>query len=369
MKHKCNISIITCLLLALFASCGMAELLDSEVISTVETRFLEENADYVKVDVTVGKRTQNAEDKTEEIWGQIEAESESAIFSCEYYAKFIYEDGVWEQKQIRFGDATIELVDGSQADEFAGADDSAVQENAEEVSAQEDLIPQETDFIENTSTPAISESPTPIPTATSTPTPTLTPSPSPSLMPTPTPTPEPTPAENTTVLYTVYIANVPYAAYLRAEPSESGTVLAEVPARTAVGVVELSNGSFTKVSYNGMFGYVKSEYLSDSIEEGYETWTITKHNTGTFESYREITYTLEWEPGMAHALLSKWDTSDENYMMILYYEVDFDNRKVILCMDHFEGDSGYTKLVVDLSSNTSWLENLYDSTNASFVSS
>ena len=54
MKHKCIISIITCLVIALFSSCGIAELLDSEVISAVEACFLEENSDYVKVAVTVG---------------------------------------------------------------------------------------------------------------------------------------------------------------------------------------------------------------------------------------------------------------------------------------------------------------------------
>lgn len=366
MKSKCLYITIVLVLLVIFVSCGMTDLLDSEVISAVKTRFLEENAEYVEADVTIDKRTQHSENKTEEIWGQVEAESESEMFSCQYYAKFAYEDGVWKQKQIRFGDATIELIDDSRADESSGAADSAVQENAEEVSTQEEFIPQDADSTENTSTPAISERPTPVPTTMFTPTSMPTPSSTPAT--TPMPPPAPTPTENTTVLYTVYITNVPYAAYLRAEPSETGTVLAEVPVRTAVGFVEISNTSFTKVSYDGMYGYVKSEYLSDTIEEGYETWTITKHNTGTLEPYREITYTLEWEPGMAHALLSKWDTSDENYMMIMYYEVDYDNHKILLCMDRFEGDSGYTKLVVDLSSETSWLENLYDSTTASFVS-
>lgn len=37
-------------------------------------------------------------------------------------------------------------------------------------------------------------------------------------------------------------------------------------------------------------------------------------------------------------------------------------------MDHFEGDTGYTKLVVDLSNNTSYLTDLYESSTASFIS-
>lgn len=180
--------------------------------------------------------------------------------------------------------------------------------------------------------------------------------------------PSSVPVENTTVRYDVYIANVPYTAYLRAEPHEEGEILAEVPVRTAVGFIEVSNSTFTKVRYDGICGYVKSEYLSETLSEAYEIWTIRKYNTGIFEPYREITYTLEWEPGIVHALLSKWDVSDASYMMIVNYDVDFSARTIDLCMDHFEGDTGYTKLVVDLGSNTSYLTDLYDSTTASFIS-
>lgn len=95
--------------------------------------------------------------------------------------------------------------------------------------------------------------------------------------------------------------------------------------------------------------------------EAYETWTITKHNTGIFDDYREETYTLEWEPGIVHALLTKWDVSDDQFLMLISYDVDFDAHTVDMCMDHFEGDAGYTKLVIDLTKNESYGTDYYDS--------
>lgn len=109
-----------------------------------------------------------------------------------------------------------------------------------------------------------------------------------------------------------------------------------------------------------------SEGNTQQSTEEYEIWTITKHNTGIFDAYREETYTLEWEPGIVHALLTKWDISDERFFMLISFDVDFDARTVDMCMDHFEGDAGYTKLVIDLAKQTSYGADYYDSRTGRF---
>ena len=106
-------------------------------------------------------------------------------------------------------------------------------------------------------------------------------------------------------------------------------------------------------------------YMRQPPEE-YEVWTITKHNTGGFDEYREETYTLEWEPGMVHALLTKRDVSDERFFMLVDYDVDFDARTVDMCMDHFEGADGYTKLVIDLATRTCYGTDYYTSSTNTF---
>lgn len=61
----------------------------------------------------------------------------------------------------------------------------------------------------------------------------------------------------------MYVANVKNSIYFRSEPSEnSSNIICEIPLHTAVGYVEKTNGTFSKIYYNGSYGYVKTQYLS-----------------------------------------------------------------------------------------------------------
>ena len=128
----------------------------------------------------------------------------------------------------------------------------------------------------------------------------------------------------------------------------------------------------SKEEYDSRVGTVSTQTPavndSDTTQstEGYETWTIKKYNTGIFEAYREKIYTLEWEPGIVHSLLTKWDVSDERFFMLISYNVDFDAHTVDMCMDHFEGDAGYTKLVVDLENKTCYGADYYNGATGTY---
>lgn len=68
---------------------------------------------------------------------------------------------------------------------------------------------------------------------------------------------------NTNVIGTKYVANVKTSIYFRTEPSEnSSNIICEIPLHTAVGYIERTNGTFSKIYYNGRYGYVKTQYLS-----------------------------------------------------------------------------------------------------------
>ena len=61
----------------------------------------------------------------------------------------------------------------------------------------------------------------------------------------------------------MYVANVKNSIYLRSEPGENeSNIIAEIPVGTQILWLENTNTVFSKISYNGMSGYVKRDYLS-----------------------------------------------------------------------------------------------------------
>jgi len=73
--------------------------------------------------------------------------------------------------------------------------------------------------------------------------------------------------ENTTVVSDKYIVNVANAAYFRSTPSESeDNVICTIPLNTEVGFIEVTDNVFSRVEYNGQYGYVKSEFLGNFPE-------------------------------------------------------------------------------------------------------
>lgn len=81
---------------------------------------------------------------------------------------------------------------------------------------------------------------------------------------------------DTSVKYTVYVANVENSIYLRSQPNESSdnNIITTIPLGTAVGYIEQTNGTFSKIKYGDKIGYSKSIYLSSrgsSSPSGYMT--------------------------------------------------------------------------------------------------
>lgn len=137
MKSRYLQLAIMCVLLAMFVSCGAVELTEAEVTSDVQACFEKEYRDYTQMNITIDKREQDSEEKTEEVWGQVEAEGDASTLSCQYYAKYTYEDGMWEQKQLRFGDATIEFFAVSAFEIETAKSETASIEETPAVSVQE----------------------------------------------------------------------------------------------------------------------------------------------------------------------------------------------------------------------------------------
>lgn len=88
-----------------------------------------------------------------------------------------------------------------------------------------------------------------------------------------TPTPKPS---NTTIYKYVYISNVEKAVYLRRTAQENqSNILTTIPLGTRIGFIEYATNGFSKVSYNGTIGYVKTAYLSDySYTPQYQYMTV-----------------------------------------------------------------------------------------------
>ncbi|MEG2669058.1 MAG: SH3 domain-containing protein, partial [Oscillospiraceae bacterium] len=62
----------------------------------------------------------------------------------------------------------------------------------------------------------------------------------------------------------MYITNVRESASLRALPDENSSLLKNIPFENAVGFVRNSENGYSRVEHNGMYGYVKTQYLRDT---------------------------------------------------------------------------------------------------------
>lgn len=72
---------------------------------------------------------------------------------------------------------------------------------------------------------------------------------------------------DTKVKYDMYVSNVKNSIYFRTSPAEDSTnIICEIPLGACVGFIEKANNVFSKIYYNGNYGYVKSEYLSTSCD-------------------------------------------------------------------------------------------------------
>ena len=103
---------------------------------------------------------------------------------------------------------------------------------------------------------------------------------------------------------------------------------------------------------------VTQESKEPTGESDTETWTITKSNTGIFDEYRTITYKKEWKKGSTHTVITKWDPGDsaEYPLMLVEHQIDFEKHTISIVMDAFEGNSGYTEIVIDLGKRSYQLE-------------
>ena len=109
---------------------------------------------------------------------------------------------------------------------------------------------------------------------------------------TPAPTEEPTPTAEATPTQapapasdnTYYVVNVKTSVNLREGPSTSSTILTSVPKDTAVQATGEVTDNFMRVEYNGMTGYIHSDYLAKA--EPAEIW-LTVVNCNTSVSLRE----------------------------------------------------------------------------------
>lgn len=95
-----------------------------------------------------------------------------------------------------------------------------------------------------------------------------------------TPTPAPAPISDNTY----YVVNVKTSVNLREGPSTSSMILTSVPKDTAVQATGEVTDNFMRVEYNGMTGYIHSDYLAKT--EATEIW-LTVVNCNTSVSLRE----------------------------------------------------------------------------------
>ena len=95
-----------------------------------------------------------------------------------------------------------------------------------------------------------------------------------------TPTPAPAPASDNTY----YVVNVKSSVNLREGPSTSSAILTSVPKDMAVQATGEVTDNFMRVEYNGMTGYIHSDYLAKA--EPAEIW-LTVVNCNTSVSLRE----------------------------------------------------------------------------------
>ena len=81
----------------------------------------------------------------------------------------------------------------------------------------------------------------------------------------------------------MYISGVENSVYLRSTPYEADNVITTIPVNNAVGYIDTVNFEFTRVEYHGLYGYVKTQYLSNSA---YNPDYQTRPNSGGSAVYR-----------------------------------------------------------------------------------
>ena len=85
--------------------------------------------------------------------------------------------------------------------------------------------------------------------------------------------------------------------------------------------------------------------------ESPQIWTITKTNSGIFSPYQEVTYSVELEAGQVFTIYPEWLDGTKSGG-IISYEVDTQNRTIMIMMDSPEGCDHWESLVIDLIYNT-----------------
>lgn len=86
------------------------------------------------------------------------------------------------------------------------------------------------------------------------------------------------PESNTTIVSYKYVANVKNSIYLRSEAVENDSnIITEIPLGAQVGYIESANSNFAKINYNGIIGYAKHIYLSDTMPYIPSTNTTVSH--------------------------------------------------------------------------------------------
>ncbi len=74
---------------------------------------------------------------------------------------------------------------------------------------------------------------------------------------------------------TMYIANVENSVYFRSEPKEvDSNIMTTIAVGTAVTFLKNEGNTFAKIQYNGQTGYVKRDYLSQSIPKKKDTVVV-----------------------------------------------------------------------------------------------
>lgn len=111
MKRQLVWLIMICVLLSILVSCGAKEMTDVDKGEEISARFAQDynQHQFISIDVSVDSVQRDSEDDAEETWGQVVGETETIIITCPYYSKHSYEEGSWSLKQLRFGDAEIEI--------------------------------------------------------------------------------------------------------------------------------------------------------------------------------------------------------------------------------------------------------------------
>ena len=74
-------------------------------------------------------------------------------------------------------------------------------------------------------------------------------------------------SSNTTVTSWKYVVGVADSVYFHARPEDSeDNIVLTVPLNTQVGYIEDAGNGFSRVEYQGQYGYIKSEYLADEMQ-------------------------------------------------------------------------------------------------------